>query len=92
MTTVVTTVVTENCLTKHAIFFLIYRCPMSATVFKKKSSFKDDDDNAAKVGAVLTGAKEQRSKNDDERALTIVTAIDGTFWAHEGSSRGIGTF
>ncbi len=77
MATVVTTVVTalamENHMTTHAIFFLINRCPMSGTIFKKKSSFKDDNDDNAKVHAVHPGSKEQWAKNND--------AIVGTCWA-----------
>ncbi len=37
--TVVTTVATESHMTTHAIFFLIYGCPMSSTNLKKKSYF-----------------------------------------------------
>ncbi len=71
VTTVVTTVFTENRMTTHTIFFLIYRCSMSGTVFKKKSTFKDgsDDDDDTKVRAALPGRKEQRAKNDDKRAF-----------------------
>ncbi len=36
VTTVVTTVATKNCKPTHAIFFLIYGCPMSSTVYQKK--------------------------------------------------------
>ncbi len=64
------TVATENCMTTHAIFFLIYGCTMPGTVFKKKSSFKDNDD--AKVRGALPGAKERRAKNDDERAFSRI--------------------
>ncbi len=59
VTTVGTTVPTQNCMTTHAIFFLIYGCPMLGTIFKKKLSFKDDNDNDdAKVYAAIPGAKE----------------------------------
>ncbi len=65
VTTEVTTVATENRMTTHAIFFLIYGCPMSGAVFKKKLSFKDDSDDA-KVHAAFPHAKERWAKNDDE--------------------------
>ncbi len=49
---------------------------MSGTVFKKKSSFKDDNDNDnnddAKVRTVLPGTKERRAKNNDECAFLRV--------------------
>ncbi len=86
--TVVTTVAMENRMTTHAIFFLIYRCPMLGTDFKKKSSFKDDD---AKVRAALPGAKEQRAKNDNECAFAVVAAIAGISRVRAGSSRVFGT-
>ncbi len=65
VTIVVTTVAMENRMTTHAIVILIYGCSMSCTIFKKKLSFKDNDDDA-KICTVLPGAKEQRAKNDDE--------------------------
>ncbi len=72
--TVVTTVAPENRMTTHAIFFLIYGYPMLGTIFKKKLSFKDDndDDDDAKVRAVLPGAKEWRAKKEYERPFSCV--------------------
>ncbi len=68
VTTVVTTVATENRMMTHVIVFFICGCPMSGTVFKKKLSFKDSDDNDdnAKVHAALPGKKEWQAKNEDE--------------------------
>ncbi len=48
-------------------FFSHYGWPMSGTVFKKKLSFKDNND--AKVHVTLTGAKERRAKNNDKYAF-----------------------
>ncbi len=81
-------------MTTHAIFFLIYGCPMSGTVFKKKSSFKvdnDDDDDNTKVRTALPGAKERRAKNNDKCAFAVVAVIAGTSQLHTRSSPIIGT-
>ncbi len=94
VTTVVTTVATENRMTTHAIFFLIYRYPMSDTVFKKKSSFKDDDDT--KVHAALPGAKERRAKNDEECTFSRICRCRRNSWnllgMHTKTSHIVGIF
>ncbi len=104
VTTIVTTVAIENRMTMHVIFFLIYGCQMSGTVFKKKSSFKDDNDNDdddndndnTKVCAALPDAKERRAKNDHERTFSRVRRHHCDSWnllgASTGSSRIIGIF
>ncbi len=67
--TVVTTAAMENRMTKHAIFFLIYGCPMSGNVLKKNRILQSDgdnnNDNDTKACAVLPGANERRAKTDD---------------------------
>ncbi len=87
--TVVTPVATENRMTTHAIFFLIYGCPMSGTILKEKSSFKDDDDdnNGAKVCAVLLSAKELGAKNDDERSFSRIRRRPHDSWNLSGADR-----
>ncbi len=67
--------------TTYAIFFLIYGCPMSDTVFKKKLSFKDDDDNGdndAKVRIAFLVQKSDETKtttNGRSRAFAVIATI-----------------
>ncbi len=45
---------------------------MSGTVFKKKLSFKDNEDNDTKACTALPGAKERRAKNDYEHTFSHI--------------------
>ncbi len=72
MMTVVTTVAMENRTTTHAIFFLIYRCPMSGTVFKKKSSFKNDDEhNNDNDAMVCSTPRCKRATSQKQRRMRV---------------------
>ncbi len=102
VTTIITTVAMENSMTTHAIFFLIYGCSMSGTVFKKKSSFKAT--TTTKTTTTTTRRRSmQRSlvqksgepkitMNARSRTFAVIAMIAGTSRACVGSSRGIGTF
>ncbi len=93
MTTVVTTVDTENCVTTHAIFFSSTDAQCRTPFLRKNHVLQSDCDNDddAKVHATLTSAKERRAKNDDEHAFAVVATIARTSQVCAGSSHIVGT-
>ncbi len=72
VTTVVTTVATENRMTTHVIFFSSTDARCQALFLRKNCVLQSDNDDDAKVFAALPSAKERQAKNDDECAFSCI--------------------
>ncbi len=90
---VVKTEATENRIPTHVIFFLIYGCSMSGTVYKKKIvSFEATTMQRSAQHSLMQQSRETKmTVNARFCVFSIVAATAETFRAHAGSSRIIGT-
>ncbi len=66
VTTVVTTVVTENCVPTHAIFILMSDVRCRAPFLRKKSSFMDDDSNNDDNSSNDNNSNDDDDSDDDD--------------------------